>query len=85
MTGAGDVAAIQREVMPAIQADRTLGEWLSQPVVGDWLRIYLQNLRLAISESCYPDMSQSNGSVLTMIQPSRVVEIKVCAACRAAA
>lgn len=46
---AGDVAAIQREVMPAVQADPTLGEWLSQPGVGDWLTSYLQRLRVELS------------------------------------
>ena len=44
----GDVASIQREVMPAVQADPTLGEWLSQPDVGDWLTSYLQRLRVAL-------------------------------------
>jgi hypothetical protein len=42
---AGDVNAIQREVMPAVQADPTLAEWLSQPDVGDWLTSYLQRIR----------------------------------------
>ena len=41
----GDVAAIQREVMPAVQADPTLAEWLSQLDVGDWLTSYLQRIR----------------------------------------
>ncbi len=44
----GDVNAIQREVMPAVQADPTLAEWLSQPDVGDWLTSYLQRLRMAL-------------------------------------
>ena len=43
------MAAIQREVMPAVQADLTLVEWLSQLDVGDWLTSYLQRLRLALS------------------------------------
>jgi hypothetical protein len=42
----GDVVAIQHEVMPAVQRDPTLGEWLSQPGVGDWLTTYLQRLRV---------------------------------------
>ena len=46
--GTGDVNAIQREVMPAVQADPTLAEWLSQPDVGDWLTSYLQRLRVAL-------------------------------------
>jgi hypothetical protein len=41
----GDVTAIQNEVMPTVQADPTLAEWLSQPEVGDWLTSYLQRLR----------------------------------------
>ncbi len=45
---AGDVNAIQREVMPAVQMDPTLAEWLSQPNVGDWLTSYLQRLRVAL-------------------------------------
>jgi hypothetical protein len=45
----GDVASIQREVMPAVQVDPTLAEWLSQPDVGDWLTSYLQRLRVEIS------------------------------------
>ncbi len=45
---AGNVNAIQREVMPAVQADPTLAEWLSQPDVGDWLTSYLQRLRVAL-------------------------------------
>ena len=45
----GDVNAIQREVMPAVQADPTLAEWLSQPDVGDWLTSYLQRLRVELS------------------------------------
>jgi hypothetical protein len=45
---AGDVNAIQREVMPAVQADPTLAEWLSQSDVGDWLTSYLQRLRVAL-------------------------------------
>jgi hypothetical protein len=44
----GDVNAIQREVMPAVQADPSLAEWLSQPDVGDWLTSYLQRLRVAL-------------------------------------
>jgi hypothetical protein len=48
---AGDVAMIQREVMPAVQMDPTLGEWLSQPGVGDWLTAYLQRLRKALNGS----------------------------------
>ena len=46
--GTGDVNAIQREVMPAVQADPTLAEWLSQPDVGDWLTSYLQRLRVEL-------------------------------------
>ena len=42
------VASIQREVMPAVQADSTLAEWLSQSNVGDWLTSYLQRLRAAL-------------------------------------
>jgi hypothetical protein len=40
--------------MPAVQADPTLAEWLSQPDVGDWLTDYLQRLRLELSpkEAC---------------------------------
>jgi hypothetical protein len=45
---AGDVNAIQREVMPAVQMDPTLAEWLSQPNVGDWLTSYLQRLRIEL-------------------------------------
>ncbi len=45
---AGDVNAIQREVMPAVEADPTLAEWLSQPDVVDWLTSYLQRLRVAL-------------------------------------
>ncbi len=45
---AGDVNEIQREVMPAVQADPTLAEWLSQADVGDWLTSYLQRLRVAL-------------------------------------
>lgn len=45
----GDVASIQREVMPAVQVDPTLGEWLSQPGVGDWLTSYLQRLRVELT------------------------------------
>ena len=52
----GDVNAIQREVMPAVQADPTLAEWLSQPSVGDWLTSYLQRLRAELGgELCAPD------------------------------
>ena len=47
---AGDVAAIQREVMPAVQTDPTLAEWLSQPDVGDWLTSYLQRLRSSLND-----------------------------------
>jgi hypothetical protein len=46
---AGDVASIQRDVMPAVQVDPTLGEWLSQPGVGDWLTSYLQRLRVELT------------------------------------
>ena len=46
---AGDVNAIQREVMPAVQADPMLAEWLSQPDVGDWLTSYLQRLRAELT------------------------------------
>ena len=45
---AGDVVSIQREVMPSVQADSTLAEWLSQPDVGDWLTSYLQRLRVTL-------------------------------------
>jgi hypothetical protein len=45
----GDVASIQREVMPAVQADPTLGDWLGQPGLGDWLTAYLQRLRVTIN------------------------------------
>ena len=45
----GDVNAIQREVMPAVQVDPTLAEWLSQPDVGDWLTSYLQRLRVELT------------------------------------
>jgi hypothetical protein len=45
----GDVASIQREVMPAVQADPTLGDWLGQPGVGDWLTAYLQRLRVTLN------------------------------------
>jgi hypothetical protein len=34
--------------MPAVQADPTLAEWLSQPDVGDWLTSYLQRLRVEL-------------------------------------
>jgi hypothetical protein len=50
---AGDVASIQREVMPAVQIDPTLGEWLSEPGVGDWLTSYLQRLRVELSGGPY--------------------------------
>jgi hypothetical protein len=46
---AGDVAAIQREVMPVVQVDPTLGEWLSQPGIGDWLTSYLQRIRVELT------------------------------------
>ena len=42
---AGDVAALQRAVLPAVQVDPSLGTWLGQPGVGDWLTIFLQRLR----------------------------------------
>jgi hypothetical protein len=45
---AGDVTSIQREVMPAVQIDPTLAEWLNQPDVGDWLTSYLQRLRVEL-------------------------------------
>jgi hypothetical protein len=48
---AGDVNAIQREVMPAVQMDPTLAEWLSQPDVGDWLTSYLQRLRSQLANA----------------------------------
>ncbi len=46
---AGDVASIQREVMPAVHTDPTLGEWLAQSGVGDWLTSYLQRLRTELT------------------------------------
>jgi hypothetical protein len=46
---AGDVAALQRIVLPAVQADPSLGAWLGQPGVGDWLTGYLQRLRTELS------------------------------------
>lgn len=45
---AGDVAALQRIVLPAVQADPSLGTWLGQPGVGDWLTGYLQRLRVEV-------------------------------------
>lgn len=45
---AGDVAALQRIVLPAVQADPSLGTWLGQPGVGDWLTGYLQRLRVEL-------------------------------------
>ena len=39
---------VAAEVMPAVQADPNLAEWLSQPDVGDWLTSYLQRLRVAL-------------------------------------
>ena len=45
---AGDVAALQRIVLPAVQADPSLGNWLGQPGVGDWLTGYLQRLRVEL-------------------------------------
>ena len=44
----GDVTAIENEVMPPVQADPTLAEWLSQPDVGDWLTSYLQKIRVEL-------------------------------------
>lgn len=41
----GDVAALQRIVLPAVQVDPSLGAWLGQSGVGDWLTGYLQRLR----------------------------------------
>jgi hypothetical protein len=41
----GDVSVIHNHVMPAVQKDPSLAEWLSQPDVGDWLTSYLQRLR----------------------------------------
>ena len=37
-----------------VRFDPTLGEWLNQPGVGDWLTDYLQRLRLELSpkEAC---------------------------------
>ena len=54
--GTGDVNAIQREVMPAVQTDPTLAEWLSQPDVGDWLTSYLQRLRVELGS----ELNESN-------------------------
>jgi hypothetical protein len=45
---AGDVSVIHNHVMPAVQKDPSLAEWLSQPDVGDWLTSYLQRLRQAL-------------------------------------
>ena len=46
---AGDAALIQREAMPAVQIDLTLGAWLSEPGVDDWLTSYLKCLRVELS------------------------------------
>lgn len=46
---AGDVAALQRIVLPAVQSDPTLGTWLGQSGVGDWLTGYLQRLRVELT------------------------------------
>ncbi len=46
---AGDVAALQRIVLPAVQSDSTLGTWLGQSGVGDWLTGYLQRLRVELT------------------------------------
>jgi len=42
--GAGDVAGLQGFVLSAVQADPSIGAWLEQPGVGDWLTGYLQRL-----------------------------------------
>ena len=34
--------------VPAVQMDSTMGEWLRQPGVGDWLTMCLQKLRLEL-------------------------------------
>jgi hypothetical protein len=58
---AGDVAALQRIVLPAVQADPSLGTWLGQPGVGDWLTGYLQRLRIELTGNSTPT-SQPNPS-----------------------
>jgi hypothetical protein len=63
--GTGDVNAIQREVMPAVQADPTLAEWLSQPGVGDWLTLYLQKMRALIGESWSREVEPTVNSTAT--------------------
>ena len=55
---AGDVAALQRVVLPAVQADFTLGTWLGLPGVGDWLTSYLQRLRVELSSAGGPTAEQ---------------------------
>ncbi len=51
---AGDVAALQRVVLPAVQLDPSIGTWLGQPGVGDWLTIFLQRLRADL-DNAEPD------------------------------
>lgn len=62
----GDVVAIQREVMPAVQVDSTLADWLGQPGIGDWLTSYLQRLRAVL---CSNETSATN---LTMMINSSI-------------
>ena len=68
---AGDVNAIQREVMPAVQADPTLAEWLSQPDVSDWLTSYLQRLRVELGGG--PDSPPTIASTVNISQIDDII------------
>ena len=67
--GTGDVNAIQREVMPAVQVDPTLGEWLSQPGIGDWLTTYLQRLRIELTGGI-----GAPTNIVSPVRPSKFTE-----------
>jgi hypothetical protein len=60
----GDVSGIHHHVMPAVQKDPSLAEWLSQPDVGDWLTSYLQRLRDHLDDNTSAYMTTASGDDL---------------------
>jgi hypothetical protein len=60
----GDVSVIHHHVMPAVQKDPSLAEWLSQSDVGDWLTSYLQRLRDHLSDNTSVFMTTASGDDL---------------------